>query len=172
MPVGLVPSSWAYAFPMVRAGGVFIFIMGAGVVLGALLPNKRRSLLIFGAAVATIAIVFLAARLSAPFGAPSRLQLWFLFGSIGAEAILVRVAVVLYRQAGERSLLLAILFAVGLHFLPMAVAFGPICAALGLTLCVCAGIGLWLTPDIPLNRLWASDGFIKMTFGAIMLLAP
>jgi hypothetical protein len=55
MPVGLDPSSWAYAFPMVRAGGVFVFIMGAGVVLGALLPNRRRSLLIFGAAVATIA---------------------------------------------------------------------------------------------------------------------
>jgi Family of unknown function (DUF6609) len=172
MPVGLDPSSWAYAFPMVRAGGVFIFIMGAGVVLGALLPNRRRSLLIFGAAVATIAMVFLAARLSAPFGTPSRLQLWFLFGSIGAEAILVRVAVALYRQAGERSLLLAILFAVGLHFLPMAVAFGPICAALGVTLCVCAGIGLWLRPGISLNRLWASDGFIKMAFGAIMLLAP
>jgi hypothetical protein len=171
MPVGLAPSSWAHAFPMVRAGGVFIFITGAGVVLGALLPNKRRSLLIFGAAVATIAIVLLAARLSAPFGAPSRIQLWFLFGSIGAEAIFVRVAVALYRQAGERSLLLAILFAVGLHFLPMAVAFGPICAALGLTLCVCAGIGLWLMPRIPLNRLWALDGFIKMGFGAIMLLA-
>jgi len=157
---------------MVRAGGVFIFIMGAGVVLGALLPRRRRWLLVFGAAVATIAMVVLAARLSAPFGRPSTLQLWFLFGSIGAEAILVRAAVALYRQAGERSLLLAILFAVGLHFLPMAVAFGPICAALGVTLCACAGCGLWLRPGIPLNWLWASDGFIKMAFGAVMLLAP
>jgi hypothetical protein len=170
--VDLEPSSWAYAFPMVRAGGVFIFIMGAGVALGALLPNRRRSLLILGAAVATIAMILSAARLSAPFGTPSRLQLWFLFGSIGAEAILVRVAVALYRRAGERSLLLAILFAVGLHFLPMAVSFGPVCAALGATLCVSSGIGLWLSPGISLNRLWASDGFIKMAFGAIMLLAP
>jgi hypothetical protein len=157
---------------MIRAGGVFIFIMGAGVVLGAVLPNRRRLLLIIGAAVATIAIVFLAAPLSAPFGTPTRLQLWFLFGSISAEVILIRVAVALYRRAGERSLLLAILFAVGLHFMPMAVAFGPVCAALGITLCVCAGIGLWLRPGIPLNRLWASDGLIKMAYGAIMLLAP
>jgi hypothetical protein len=172
MPVDLNPSSWAYAFPMVRAGGLFIFIMGAGVVLGALLPNRRKPFLILGAAAAIVAMVFLASRLSAPFGTPTRLQLWFLFGSMGAEAILIRVAVALYRQAGERYLLLAILFAVGLHFLPMAVAFGPICAALGVTLCVCAGIGLWLRPGISLNRLWASDGFIKMAFGAIMLLAP
>jgi hypothetical protein len=150
---------------------VFIFIMGAGVMLRAFFPNRRRSLLIFGAAVATIAIAFLAPRLSAPFGTPTKLQLWFLFGSIGAEAILIRVAVAVYRQAGERSLLVAILFAVGLHFLPMAVAFGPACAALGIILCVCAGIGLWIRPDLPLNRIWASDGFIKMAFGAIMLLA-
>jgi hypothetical protein len=52
----------------------------------------------------------------------------------------------------------------------MAVAFGPVCAALGLTLCVCAGIGLWLRPGIALNSLLASDGLIKMAFGAIMLL--
>jgi len=172
MSVRLEASSWAYAFPMIRAGGVFIFIMGAGVVLGALLPSRRRLLLIIGAAVATIVIVFLAAPLSAPFGTPTRLQLWFLFGSIIAEAILIRVAVALYRRASERSLLLAVLLAVGLHFLPMAVAFGPVCVALGLTLCVCAGVGLWLRPGIPLNRLWALDGLIKMAYGAIMLLAP
>ena len=171
MAVGLDLSSWAHAFPMIRAGGVFIFIMGAGVMLGALLPTRRRLLLIIGTAVATIAIVFLAAPLSAPFGRPTQLQLWFLFGSISAEAILIRVAVAMYRRAGERSLLLAILFAVGLHFLPMAVAFGPLCAALGVTLCVCAGIGLWLRPGIALDRLWATDGVIKMAFGAIMFLA-
>lgn len=170
MSVRLDPSSWAYAFPMIRAGGVFIFIMGAGVVLGALLPARRRLLLVIGAAVATIAIVVSAAPLSAPFGRPTNLQLWFLFGSILAEAILIRVAVARYRRADERSLLLAILFAVGLHFLPMAVAFGPVCAALGVTLCACAGIGLWLRPGIPLNRLWALDGLIKMAFGAIMFL--
>jgi hypothetical protein len=157
---------------MVRAGGLFIFIMGTGVVLGAVLPNIRRSLLICGAAVATIAIILSAARLSAPFGIPTRLQIWSLIGSIVAEAVLVRLAVALYREAGERSLLLAILFAVGLHFLPMALAFGPICAALGVAVCVNAGIGLWLKPDIALNKLWASDGVIKMTFGAIMFLAP
>ena len=171
MPVGLDPSSWAHTFPMIRAGGVFIFIMGVGVVLGALVPNRRRSLLFIGAVVATIAIVLSAARLSAPFGAPTSLQFWFLFGAIVAEAILIRVAVALYREVGERSLLLAILFAVGLHFLPMAVAFGPLCAVLGVTLCVCAGMGLWLRPASALNRLWAIDGCIKMAFGAIMFIA-
>ncbi len=171
MAVTLEPaSSWAHAFPMVRAGGVFILVMGVGVVLGAIVPKARRLLLLLGALIATIAMVLLAARVAAPFGTPTRLQLWFLFGSIAAEAVLVRVAVGLYRAAGERSLLLAILFAVGLHFLPMAVALGPGCAALGVTLCACAGFGLWLRPDIGLNKLWALDGIIKIAFGAAMLL--
>jgi len=50
------------------------------------------------------------------------------------------------------------------------VAFGPMCGVLGLTLCLCAGFGLWLRPSVPLDRLWALDGFVKMAFGAIMLL--
>lgn len=167
----LDPASWAYAFPMVRAGGVFILVMGVGVALGAVVPKRRRLLLVLGAVFATIAIVTLAGRLSAPFGPPTKLQVWFLFGSIAAEAVLVRVAVRLYRLAGERSLLLGILFAVGLHFLPMAVAFGPACAALGVALCACAGFGLWVRPAIGLDTLWALDGITKMAFGATMFLA-
>jgi hypothetical protein len=162
--------SWAHQFPMERAGGLFILIMGFGVVLGAVFREKRRLFLILGAAAATIAIVLTAARLAAPFGTPSAIQFWFLFGSIGAESILIRIAVALYREGGERSLLLAILFAVGLHFLPMAVAFGPLCAALGVVLCVSSGSGLWLMQRVSLDTLWALDGFIKVAFGAIMLL--
>ena len=164
-------STLAHAFPMVRAGGMFITIMGIGVLLGALVPGRRRMLVIVGAVVASIAIALSAARLSAPFGMPSALQIIFLVGSICLEGILIRVAVALYRSAGERSLLLAILFAVGLHFLPMAVAFGPLCAALAVTLCACAGAGLWLWQALPLNRLWASDGLIKIAYGAIMFFA-
>jgi hypothetical protein len=54
MPVDLDAVTFAHTFPMVRAGGVFILIMGSGVVLGAVLPKRRRLLLILGAAVATI----------------------------------------------------------------------------------------------------------------------
>lgn len=154
---------------MIRAGGLFITVMGIGVLLGALLPSRRQLFLMVGAAAATVAIVVFARRLAAPFGAPTLVQLWFLFGSVAVEVALIRLAIALYRQAGERAVLLAILFVVGLHFLPMAVAFGPPCAALGLALCSVAGVGLWLRPDIPLDRLWAADGLIKMGFGAAML---
>jgi hypothetical protein len=107
----------------------------------------------------------------APFGKPTGLQLWFLFGSIALEIILFRFGLARYRKAGERSTRLASLFIVGVHFLPMAVAFGPMCLTLGVVLCLCSGAGLWLRPGLPLNGLWAADGLLKIAFGSIMMLA-
>jgi hypothetical protein len=156
---------------MVRAGGLFILVMGVGVVLGGLFPRGRKVLLAAGGAAATIAITVGAAALSAPLGVPTRLQLWFLFGAIVAEAVLIGLAVARYKDRGERALLLVILFVVGLHFLPMAVAFGPFCAALGVAASANAAAGLWFKPSLPLNGLWVTDGLIKIAFGALMLLA-
>ena len=161
------PSFWAHRFPMIRGGGLFIMIMGIAALLGAL-TGWRRLFVIAGGVAATVAIVLCAAPLSAPFGKPTALQLYFLFGSIALEIILIRLAVWRYKRAGDRSLLLAILFVVGLHFLPMSVAFGPICFILGLVLCAASGIGLWLKPNLSLNLLWTVDGIIKIAFGAFM----
>jgi len=165
------PLSWAPAFPMVPAGGLFIAIMGVGIVVGALFPNKRDFLLISAFVVAVVALVIFAGRLMAPFGSPTRLQLWFLFGSIALEIVLFHFGMPRYRRAGERSARLASLFIVGLHFLPMAVAFGPMFFTLGVVLCLCSGAGLWLKPSLSLNGLWTADGLIKIVFGSVMILA-
>src|SRR6266550_9376504 len=97
------PLSWAPAFPMAPAGGLFIAIIGVGVVLGALFSNNRVFLLICAFVVATAALLIFGGRLMAPFGNPTRLQLWFLFGSIALEIVLFRFGMVRYRRAGERS---------------------------------------------------------------------
>ena len=110
-------------------------------------------------------------RLMAPFGNPTGVQLWFLFGSIALETVLFGFGLPRYRKTGERSARLASLFIVGVHFLPMAVALGPMCLTLGLALCLCSGAGLWLRPDLPLNGLWAADGLLKIAFGSVMMLA-
>lgn len=156
---------------MIHAGGLFILVMGLGIVLGAILPARRKVLLATGAAVASVALMVFGPALSAPLGSPSKMQLWALVGAIALEMVLISVAVVKYKNAGERSLLLAILFVVGLHFLPMAGAFGPLCAVLGFALSTCAAAGLWINPSLPLNRLWLADGLIKAGFGAFMLVA-
>jgi hypothetical protein len=165
------PLSWAQAFPMAPGGGLFLAIVGAGMVLGALFPNKRDSLLICGFVLATAALVIFGGRVMARFGTPTRLQFGFLFGSIVLEIVLFRFGGPKYRRAGERSARLASLFIVGLHFLPMAVALGPMCLTLGVVLCLCSGAGLWFKPGLSLNGLWATDGLLKIAFGSVMMLA-
>jgi Family of unknown function (DUF6609) len=146
-------------------------IMGVGIVSGALFPNRRDFSLFCAFVVATAALVIFGGRLMAPFGKPTGLQLWFLFGSIALEIILFRFGLARYRKAGERSTRLASLFIVGVHFLPMTVACGPMCLTLGVVLCLCSGAGLWLRPGLPLNGLWAADGLLKIAFGSVMMLA-
>ena len=146
-------------------------IVGVGIVFGALVPNKRDLTLFCAFVVATAALVIFGGRLMAPFGKPTGLQLWFLLGSIALEILLFRFGLARYRKAGERSKRLASLFIVGVHFLPMAVAFGPMCLTLGVVLCLCSGAGLWLRPGLPLNGLWTADGLLKIAFGSVMMLA-
>ena len=157
-----------HIFPMIRAGGLFIFIMGIGVVVGGLWPRRRMVMLIAGGAGATLAIILTANALTRPLGVPTRTQFWALAAAIALEIVLIRVVVARYKRAGERPFLLAILFVVGLHFLPMAITFGPLCGLLGLCAMLNAGMGLWTSSGIPANRAWLIDGVLKLSFGSLM----
>jgi len=125
-------------------------------------------MLIAGGVGATVAIILTANVLTRPLGVPTRLQFWALAAAIALEIVLIRVVVARYKRAGKRPFLLAILFVVGLHFLPMAITFGPLCAVLGLCAMANAAIALWAQRDIPLNRVWIIDGALKLSFGSLM----
>jgi hypothetical protein len=157
-----------HLFPMIRAGGLFILIMGVGVIFGGLWPRRRMAMLIAGSAGATLAIILTANVLTRPLGVPTRTQFWALAVAIVLEMALIRVVVARYKRAGERPFLLAILFVVGLHFMPMAITFGPLCGLLGLCVMLNAGMGLWTSRGIPLNRAWLIDGVLKLSFGSFM----
>jgi hypothetical protein len=158
----------SHSFPMVRAGGLFILIMGLGVVLGGVFSSQRRLLLALGGAAATLVMILTANTLTRPLGSPTLTQYWALAASILLEVVLIRFVVARYREGGERTFLLSILFVVGFHFLPMAIAFGPLCAILGAADLANAGTGLWVKRDVSLNSLWIVDGALKIVFGGLM----
>ena len=60
---------WTHTFPMVRAGGLFILIMGLDVLLGGMVPKRRMLLLALGGGGATVAITLFAGVLKIAFGA-------------------------------------------------------------------------------------------------------
>lgn len=143
-------------------------LMGIGVLLGGLWPRRRMALLMAGGAAATVAIILTANVLTRPLGMPTQIQFWALVAAIALEMVLIRIVVARYKRDGERPFLLAILFVVGLHFLPMALTFGPLCAALGLCAMANAAMAMRVSRDASLNRVWIIDGLLKLSFGCLM----
>jgi hypothetical protein len=156
-----------YAFPMAPASGLFIAVVGICVAVGGFSAVLRKPLLVLGAVMATVALVTVGPHLQT--GRPTAMQLWFLFGSIALEGVLVRAAFYLYRDKGERRVLLAVLLAVGLHFIPMAVAFGPLCLVLALVCSANALRGTYIFRQAAVGRVWAADGLLKVALGFCMM---
>ena len=162
-----------YSYPLIRSGGLFLIIMGAMIMAGASLPRVRNILVAAGLAFASLVTALAAARLTHPLGTPSWQQILVLAGSVLLELILIPVVVRSVNHLGERTIVLSVLLVVGVHFLPMAFAFGPMIGLLGILTILNAGAGLWLKPDLNLSIFWFFDGLLKLTGGiAMMVVVP
>jgi hypothetical protein len=155
---------------MARSGGLFLLLVGSGVVGGTLLAsdglvNQQVFFLGLGAAVFSL----LGSRwVSSGRGTP--LQLFALFGALGLQAILlVGAARVLGPMSGE-WLWYRTMVIVGLHFLPMSVAFGPRVLLLGAA-CIANGALGFVAPAVPFALVALVDGILKITVGAWMFLS-
>jgi hypothetical protein len=120
-----------------------------------------------GLAVATLSLAF-AKRLS--FGPPLRLQIAALAFALGVEGALIAVmGRFLPPGSAERLRWLWVLMIVGVHFIPMAVSFGPRMLVLGAG-CICnAAAALILT--VPFGLSGAVDGALKLGVGVWLLSA-
>ena len=159
-----------YPYPLIRGGGLFLIVIGAMIIAGALLPKFRNRLVAVGLALAGIITAIAAPSLARPLGVPTWQQILVLVGSVLLEMIVIQVVVRYVYQRGERTIILSVLLVVGLHFLPMAVAFGPIIAILGILTVLNAVAGLWLRPNMNLSTLWFFDGVLKLAGGIIMMM--
>src|SRR5262245_6930560 len=119
--------------------------------------------------IAAAATALAAPGLVAGLGRPTRFQIVALSAALILEAIAIPLAVRGTRNRGERTLWLTVLFVVGLHFIPMAVAFGPVVLVLGLAVMINAGFGLWGSSRVRWEALWLTDGLLKVTAGVMML---
>lgn len=159
-------SALADAYPLARAGGAFLIIVGAALALGASRMGQRYLLLGIGAAVATAATIVLAT--THPIPRPSNLQLLALATAITFEITAFAVAGRLLARRSERDQTIAVLAIVGAHLLPMAPAFGPLIVALGILCLGNAGLAA-AAPSYALPALWFSDGVLKLVGGAALL---
>ena len=147
-------------------------LVGLAIMGGGLAPRRRWLLFIAGLMTASAATILAAAPLSAPLGRPTPLQLESLL-----VAVIIEFSALAWlgrRMAGatERQRILSILLIVGVHFVLMAPAFGPLVVLLSVLSTANAIAGL-RSPAIPLQKCWVLDGALKAGVGGTMLwLAP
>ena len=160
-----VPRALEVAYPMVRGGGLFLMLIGAGLI-GAIAFSGgglvNYTVFFVGVGVATISL-FAARHLSQ--GSPTRLQIAALIFAIALEIILFGVmGRTVPRGTAENVRWLWVLMIVGIHFLPMALCFGPRMLLLGGACIANAMVGL-LLPHLPYEIFGLLDGCFKLGFG-------
>jgi uncharacterized protein DUF6609 len=153
------------AYPMARRGGLFLVLIGAALIAAiALSGHALVSYPVFfaGLGVAILSL-FVSGRLSD--GRPTRAQLVALAAAIALEAALFAVVPRMLPPGTQESVRwLWVLMIVGVHFLPMAVSFGPLFLLLGGACISNAALGL-LLPEVPFELFGLVDGALKVFVG-------
>ena len=160
------------AYPIARSGGLFLLLIGLTMVAALFARGARPvSLRVFwaGAALAVLSLFLFTHLLSS--GPPTRPQVLALIGAILLQVVGIAAIQPLAHPQTPRDFWLWLLFVVGLHFLPMALAFGPRMAALGLLCMLDALAGLWLR-ELPLPWFGYMDAALKIGFGLWLLFSP
>ncbi|WP_285705972.1 DUF6609 family protein [Microtetraspora sp. NBRC 16547] len=154
---------------MIRGGGLFLIFVGLGF-LGSWAFNKYWIQFLIGGFIAGFTASGLSALLPS-IGSPSFAQIAGLVGSFVIEAGLIYLVLTKNKDADERTMILSIFFVVGLHFLPMGLAHGPLITILGVLTAINAFVGLRLARNAPLPVFGITDALLKLGFGCVMLFA-
>ncbi len=156
-----------HPFPLIRSGGLFVLIVGASIMVGAVARRLAWRLFVVGVGLASVLLIATARRLITPLGRPTAFQIETL-----VVAVLIEVSVIAgldrwLRTVQERQRTLVVLIIVGAHFVLMAPAFGPSIAVLGL-LSILNAVAALRATQIPLSTSWFIDGALKASLGGLM----
>lgn len=160
----------AEAFPLMRGGGLFLAVIGVGVVAGGVAPvSWRIPALIAGAVLGVVAMAVTGITRWAfdGIGHPAWWQ-WAVLGvAVLVEGYLVSLVAQRY-DFGTREFWLAMLFVVGVHFLLLTFSHGPVCGLLGV-LCMANALVVARVPAMSVGLAWSVDGTLKIVAGVVMI---
>ncbi len=155
-----------YPYPMAPSGGLFLALVGLGLIAAvAFSGDGLADLRIFfvGVGLGLVALMF-AGPLS--LGKPTGVQVGALVAAIVLEVILFNVQGRMLPPGTAPSVRwMWISMIVGVHFLPMAISFGPRLLALG-AICIAISVAGLTLPGIPAEAFLLMDGSAKLVIGA------
>jgi hypothetical protein len=150
---------------MAPSGGLFLALVGMGLI-GAVAfsgdqPADLRTFFV-GVGLGLVALMF-AGPLS--LGTPTRVQIGALVAAIVLEVVLFNVqGRVLPPGTAASVRWMWISMIVGVHFLPMAISFGPRLLVLG-AICIAISMAGLSFPRVPAEAFLLMDGSAKLVFG-------
>jgi hypothetical protein len=162
----------SHPYPMIRSGGLFLIMIGTGIILGAIFPEHSWHAFGISVFVGSVALTLWARSLTAPLGIPTRSQIGTLIIAVIVELIFIYFLPRFFPPKTEHHFRLLILLIVGVHFLIMTPAFGPLITIVGILTIINAGLGLRTGTPIAFFKIWGIDGILKLSVGAIMLCFP
>ena len=147
-----------HPYPMVRTGGLFLTFFGAGIVINIFLNGA----FFVGIVLALMSLTF---SKTLSFGKPRSFQIIALVFAMVLEMVLFVIMFrVLPADIAGSVRLMWILLIVGIHFLPMAISFGPRFGILGVLCIVNTLTALVLFSAV--NEIFLLvDGALKFGFG-------
>src|SRR5205085_3661143 len=159
-----------HPYPTIRRSAVLLLILGVSLVAEApaLAYPFAYSILPVGIAAGAIAFTLFKGRYL--YGKPTPLQSAAIFVALVLGAILLTGLLVFLPDFASRRFLLVLLLLLGIDFLPLSIASGPLMLLLAGLSILNALLGLWLQ-GVSLTVFVGIDGLLKIIFGILMLMA-
>ena len=159
-----------HPYPMIRSSAVLLLILGVSVVTETAVRAYPFAYSIFFVGVAAGALAFTFFKERYLYGKPTPLQASAVYVALVLGALLLTGLLLFIPDHASRTFLLVLLLVIGIDFLPLSIASGPLLLLLAGLCILNALLGLWWQ-GLSLTYFAGIDGVLKIIFGVLMLAA-
>lgn len=164
------PTDNPHPYPLIRAGGLFIMIMGIGITIGSLRDWLILPMIGVSFVVAFIVLSQVQPPLLRDMGTLTDFQANMVYVAYTVQGVGIGLwcAFLLPREGASRRFILGILVIVGLHFVFFYPSMGWVMLLVTL-FCTAWGLYTMRRESLSINLAYRVDGLIKATLGLLMV---
>ena len=157
-----------HPYPTIRRGGVLVLILGVSMIFGTAVDAYPFYYRVFFTGIAAGVLAFIFFKQRYLYGKPTPLQTGAIYAALILGALLLAGLLVFVPDYGSRTFLLLLVLIIGIDFIPLSIAVGPLMLILAVLCILDALLGLWLQ-GLSFAIFTGVDGVLKIIFGILLL---